>query len=86
MHRDGHPNKSCVKIRDPKAPTNLHVWQNSACVKRGPLPFLVQPGGRAWWLPWPYSWTLAYAPRAADQDNLASDCTLEDKGKSVSSM
>ena len=79
MHRDGHPNKSCVKIQDPKTPTNLHVWQNSARVKRGPFPFLIEPGGRAWWLPWPHSWTLTHASPATNQDDLASDCALDNK-------
>ena len=55
-------NERCFKIRDPKTATDHHDWQNSACVKRGSFPFLFQPGGRAWWLPWSHSWPLTHAP------------------------
>ena len=79
VHWDGHPNKSCVKIWNPKAPTNFHVWKNSARVKRGPFPFLLQPGCRTWWLPWSHSRALTHAPWAANQHGLATNYALEDK-------
>ena len=80
VHWDGHPNKSCVKIWNPKAPTDFHVWKNSARVKRGPFPFLLQPGCRTWWLPWSHSRALTHAPWAANQHGLATNYALEDKG------